>query len=268
MSPTGRAGSAVAVEWRSRVALIAASVIGLATFCWPLVVPAGGADAFSGRAPFVFALVLPVVLALVLVELSSGAVDVKALAMLGVLTAVDAVLRPLSAGTAGIDLVFFLVILGARVFGAGFGFIMGALVMLVSALLVGGVGPWLPYQALCCAYVGLVAGVLPRRIRGAGEILMLCGWGIVSAILYGALMDFAFWPYNVGAGTGLSWDAGADLGRNLRAFALFELATGMGWNTGRAVTNAVAIILIGPGALRVLRRADRKAFFEEAGGPA
>ena len=86
---------------------------------------------------------------------------------------------------------------------------------------------------------------------------MLCGWGVVSAVLYGALMDFAFWPYNVGAGTGLSWDADAGLAHNLHTFVLFELATGMGWNVGRAVTNTVAIIVVGPGVLRVLRRAVR-----------
>ncbi|SPF69296.1 ECF transporter, predicted substrate-specific component UCP037395 [Propionibacterium ruminifibrarum] len=260
-------GGAVSVTWRSRVALVAAALIGLAVFCWPLVAPSGDVAAYSGRAPFVFALVLPVILALVLVELSSGAIDVKALAMLGVLTAIDAVLRPLSAGTAGIDLVFFLIILGARVFGAGFGFIMGAMVMLVSSLLIGGVGPWLPYQALCCAYVGLFAGVLPRRVRGAAEIAMLCGWGMVGAVLYGTLMDFAFWPYYAGT-SGLGWDAEAGLGHNLHTFALFELATGMGWNVGRAVTTAVAIILVGPGVLRVLRRADRRAFFAEADEPA
>ena len=268
----GSGGGAATPAWRSRVALAAAGVLGLAAFCWPLVVPAAGTGAFTERAPFVLALVLPVVLALVLVELASGAIDVKALAMLGVLTAIDAVLRPLSAGTTGIDLIFFLVILGARVFGAGFGFIMGVLVMLTSALLTGGVGPWLPYQALCCAYVGLVAGVLPASVRGAGEIAMLCGWGVVSAVLYGALMDFAFWPYNVGAGTGLSWDADAGLAHNLHTFVLFELATGMGWNVGRAVTNTVAIIVVGPGVLRVLRRADRRALFEtvdaEPDGPA
>ncbi|RLP07939.1 ECF transporter S component [Propionibacterium australiense] len=267
MSRSDRRRGAVAVNWRSGVALAVAALIGLAVFCWPLVAPSGDVAAYSGRAPFVFALVLPVILALVLVELSSGAIDVKVLAMLGVLTAIDAVLRPLSAGTAGIDLVFFLIILGARVFGAGFGFIMGALVMLVSSLLIGGVGPWLPYQALCCGYVGLFAGLLPRRVRGAGEIAMLCGWGIVGAMGYGILMDFAFWPYHAGT-SGLGWDAGAGLGHNLHTFALFELATGMGWNVGRAITTTVAIVLVGPGVLRVLRRADRRVFFEEAGGPA
>lgn len=268
MSRPPAAGGAFALGLRSRLALTAAGLIGLAVFAWPLLVPPSSVEAFADRAPFVLALVLPLILVLVLVELTSGAMDARALAMLGVLTAVDAVLRPLSAGTAGIDLIFFLVILGARVFGAGFGFIMGALVMLSSALLTGGVGPWLPYQALCCAYVGLIAGVLPARARGRAEIVLLCSWGIVSAICYGALMDFAFWPYTVGRGTGLSWDAGAGLGHNLHTFAVYELATGMGWNLGRALTNTIAIALLGPGVLRILRRADRRASFEEAPSPA
>ena len=53
-----------------------------------------------------------------------------------------AALRPLGAGTAGVELVFFLVILSGRVLGAGFGFVLGALTLFASALITSGVGPW------------------------------------------------------------------------------------------------------------------------------
>ena len=36
----------------------------------------------------------------------------------------------------------------------------------------------------------------------------------------------------------------------------------MGWNLGRALTNAVVIALVGPALLRLLRRAARQAHFE------
>ena len=84
-------------------------------------------------APLVFALVLPLLLAVVLAEMSEGGMDVKAVAMLGVLAAIGAALRPLGAGTAGLETVFFLLVLGGRVFGAGFGFVLGATTLFAGA---------------------------------------------------------------------------------------------------------------------------------------
>ena len=89
--------------------------------------------------------------------------------MLGVLSAIGAALRPLGAGMAGIETVFFLLVLAGRVYGPGFGFVLGTTTLFASALLTGGVGPWLPFQMLAAAWVGLGAGLLPRRVRGPGR---------------------------------------------------------------------------------------------------
>ena len=56
--------------------------------------------------------ILPVLVLLVLTQLGDGGMDTKALAMLGVLAAINAALRPLGAGLNGIETVFFLLILG------------------------------------------------------------------------------------------------------------------------------------------------------------
>ena len=48
---------------------------------------------------------------------------------------------------------------------------------------------------------------------------------------------------------------------NLHTFVLYNLATSMGWNAGRALTNIVVVVLLGPGVLLVLRRAARRAVF-------
>jgi energy-coupling factor transport system substrate-specific component len=149
-----------------------ASVIGLAAFCWPLLVGPESPLAGSATAPLVLGLLLPLLLAVVLVEVAEGGLDVKAVAVLGVLSAVGAALRPLGAGTAGLETVFFLLVLGGRVFGAGFGFVLGATTLFASALVTGGVGPWLPYQMLGAAWVGLGAGLLPRA-TGRREIGLL-----------------------------------------------------------------------------------------------
>ena len=249
-------------RWASALALGSAVVAGAVAFGWPLFLrPEGSANPM--QAPMVLALVLGLVLSIVLSELVAGGLDVKALAMLGVLAAVGSILRPLSAGTAGFELVFFLLILAGRVFGAGFGFALGAITLFTSALITSGVGPWLPYQMLAAGFVGLFAGWLPKA-SGRGELVLLAGYGMVSAFAYGWLMDFSFWPFALGDGTQLSFDPAATPLENLHRFVLFNLATSMGWNLGRGLTNAVVILLVGTSLLRLLRRTARRAAFTTA----
>ena len=208
-----------------------------------------------------FALLLPLVLAVVLSEIADGGIDAKALAMLGVLSAIGAALRPLGAGTAGVETVFFLLVLAGRVFGPGFGFVLGTTTLFTSALITGGVGPWLPFQMLGAAWVGLGAGLLPRA-TGRVELAMLAAYGAVSAFFFGLMLNLSFWPFTLGPGTALSFEAGAPLLENLHAFGLFTLATSMGWDLGRALTNMVLILLTGPAVLATLRRAVRRAAFD------
>lgn len=252
---------AVPVPVRTSVVLVLASAVGLMAFCWPLLIsPAAGRTL---DAPLVFLLILPMLVAVLLAEVSGGGIDAKALAMLGVLSAVNAALRPLGAGTAGIELMFFLLVLAGRVFGPGFGFLLGSTSLFASALLTAGVGPWLPFQMLAASWVGLGAGLLPSRLRGWAERLALAGYGVVAAYAYGTLMNMSFWPYAVGLDTQLSFLPGAPLLENLHRFLVFTMATSaLGWDTARAATTVLAILLVGPAVLVTLRRAARRAAFD------
>lgn len=252
--------SAVPVRLRSTAVLGAAALIGLAAFVWPLFVAPGAALDNTSQGPLLFALLLPAVIVIVVTELTSGSISPKALAMLGVVSALGTLTRPLGAGTAGIELIFFLLIVGGRVFGPGFGFLLGNTTLLVSSLVTGGVGPWLPYQMLAAGFVGLGAALLPR-VGGRLEIVLLALWCFVSAFAYGWLMDMAFWPFTLGPGTDASFVAGAPLLENLRRFVTYNVATSMGWNLMRAIVNVIAMALLGPAMLRILRRAARRAHF-------
>ncbi|MBA2558613.1 MAG: ECF transporter S component [Propionibacteriales bacterium] len=236
-------------------------------FGWPLfLTPGGDPVGHTSDAPFVFVLVLPFVVAIVLASFAEGGMDAKALAMLGVLSAVNAALRPLGAGIAGIETVFFMLVLAGRVFGPGFGFVLGCTSLFASALLTAGVGPWLPFQMMASAWIGLGAGLLPRRARGRGEIAMLVGYGIVAAYGFGMLMNLWSWPYSVGLGTDLSFVPDDPLLDNLRRFVAYSVTTSaIGWDTGRAITNTIAIVVLGPAVLATLRRASRRASFSAAG---
>lgn len=259
--------TAVRVPGRAVVALVVSGVIGLVAFCWPLLISPAAWLADDGAA-LVFVALLPVVLAVVLAEISGGGMDAKAVAMLGVLSALGAAIRPLGAGTAGLETIFFLMVLGGRVFGPGFGFVLGNTTLFASALLTGGVGPWLPYQMLGAAWVALGAGLLPR-VRGRLELAMLAGYGAIAALAYGLLLNLSFWPFALGDGSGLSYVAGAPLADNLVRLIAFTLATSLGWDVGRAITTALLVLLTGPVLLATLRRAARRAAFDapDAAGP-
>lgn len=262
-SALSAAGPAVPVRLRSALVLTAGSVAGLMMLCWPLLLQVP--DDARVEPPFLFLALLPLVIVVVLAEFSEGGMDARVLAVLGVLSAVNAVLRGLGAGTAGIELVFFLLILAGRVFGPGFGFVLGCTSLFASALMTAGVGPWLPFQMLLSAWIGMGAGLLPRRLSGRAEIALLVGYGIVASYAFGILMNLSSWPFTLGIAVpghegSLSYVAGAPLTENLERFAVYTLLTSTGsWDTGRAITTSVALVVLGPAILTTLRRASRRS---------
>jgi energy-coupling factor transport system substrate-specific component len=259
------AGLVPAVRLRPRAAAVLAvvSLLGLAAFTWPLIIapdPSGAAGAHAGDAPWILLGLLPLLLAVLLAEIADGGIDAKAVAVLGVLAAVGAALRVASGGTAGVELVWWLLIPAGRVLGRGFGFVLGAVTLFASALLTSGIGPWLPFQMLGAAWVGFGAGCLPRA-SGRVELAMLAAYGAVAGLMYGLLLDLYFWPFLAG-GTQLDYVAGAPVLDNLGRFLAFHLATAMGFDVGRAITTVVLLLLVGRPVLLALRRAARRASFE------
>lgn len=248
-------------------------LLGLAMFCWPLVasvLPRSGGQS----TPWLMLVLVPVLLVIVLGQVGSGGLDPRTLAMLGVLSAVNAALRLVSAGTGGIELVFFLLVLAGYVFGATFGLLLGMISLFASALLTAGVGPWLPFQMLAAGWIGLGAGLLGHLVsqrvapRGRIELVVLAGYSVVVAYAFGALMNLWFWPFAIGSDTAVSYVPGGSLAENLPRFVVFTLTTStLTWDTVRAVTNVVAVLVLGRPVLGTLRRAQRKATFVDVSQP-
>jgi energy-coupling factor transport system substrate-specific component len=261
--PGHRLPPAIRFGTRSSFLLFLTSVFGAAAFAWPLLIhqASGPNSAHSGDAPWIFVGLIPLLLAIVMAELSEGAIDAKAVALLGILAACFAALRVPSPGINGFEPEWFLLILAARVFGRGFGFVLGAVALFASALVTGGVGPWLPFQMLGAAWVGFGAGCLPP-MRGLPERLLLAAYGVVSALVYGLLTNFWFWPFVGGTTTTYSFVPGLGTLANLHRFILFDLTTSMGFDLTRAVTCAVMVLVLGRPVLAALRRASRRAAFE------
>lgn len=259
-----RHGRPVRVGPRAAAALVLVTLIGIAAFGWPLLADRQSGLAHSQDAPWLFAALLPLLVAVVVATIADQGMDAKAVAMLGVLAAVGAALRPLGAGTAGLEPMFFLMVLSGRVLGPGFGFVLGSVTMFASALLTGGVGPWMPFQMLALGWFSLGAGLLPgpERIRGRAELAMLAAYGFLGSFAYGTVMNLQGWVLLQGMGQGVSFHPGDPVAQNLARFVAYCLATSLGWDLGRAALTVVLTLALGATLLKALRRATRKAAFD------
>ncbi|CAB4922601.1 unannotated protein [freshwater metagenome] len=244
---------------RNSIILFATSTVSAGGFIWPFF--------YSGqdlpRTEIFFWIAVSIAVILTIAEISQSKLDAKSVAILGVLSALIAALRPLGAGAVGIEPMWFLLILSARVFGPSFGFLLGMSSVLVSALLTGGIGPWLGYQIFAAAWIGLLAGLLPGRksLRGNKEIAMLVIFGVFASEIFGILMDLQFWPWALGAQTQLSFAPGASINRNISNFFSYHFLSAMAWDVPRAIVTSGLILVAGHPVLSALRRTYTRAAF-------
>lgn len=254
-------------RWLSAGILLVASLIGLAAFLYPFFLPSlpqQGMLAHSNDAPLLTVVLLGLCLGAILANLTGRQMTSKLVAILGVLTALNAVLRTIP-GPAGFNAVFILPILTGYCYGPMFGFLLGTLSLLVSALIGGGIGPWLPYQMFATGWLGLLSGLLPQLPRHRKwEPVLLGVWGAVLGLIFGAIMNIWFWPFIGGAGaaSGASFEAGMTAWQAFRNYAVFYIATSLWWDAARSIGNAALIMLFGGAILRILRRFRKRFNFE------
>ena len=216
-------------------------VLGVAAFLYPFWIPstAFSSQAHSGDAPLVAALVGALVIVAVALEVRRGTMNGATVAILGMLSACAGLLRlfDLPGGGSGI---FFLVVLAAAAFGPRFGLLLGLCSMAVSAIVTGGIGPWLPFQMLALAWMGGMAGFVGMwtGAPGAARARSSCsprtdGSGDSCTA---AIMNLWFWPF--ARGGALDWHPGLGLSATLNRYWSFYVATSLGWDAAAAITNA------------------------------
>ena len=169
----------------SSIVLLIGSLMGLLAFTWPLYLPKSEIFLFQSEAARSFAIIIALIaVGIVAIDISQGALDSKAVALLGVLSALIAALRLVGAGAVGIEPMWFLLIISAYVFGAKFGFSLGVIAMGISALITGGIGPWLPFQMLAAGWIGIASGTISKithKFHLNIEIASLIFIGLVSS---------------------------------------------------------------------------------------
>ena len=249
------------------IVLAIASVVGVASFLYPFLLPAlAGVGVRTARGgievPLLFTVIGVLALALILLQLQeglgAGGGASRHLALLGALVAVDASLR-LMPTLLGASPIFLLIILVGYCYGSRFGFLMGAMTLLISALITGGLGPWLVYQMLGAGWIGMTAGWLPRFRKSGGwqELVMLALFGALWGFLYGAILNLMEWPYaapGLQEQTGLYWAPGMDFAETLATYGRFYLTTSLVYDSFRAIANVALVLLLGRPIIRLLDR--------------
>lgn len=232
------------------------SALGMAAFLYPFFLPATAlpGSAHSADAPLLAAGIVLIALAAIVLELHRHTMTSATVAVLGVLTAMCALLRllDLPGGGSGI---FFLVILAGAAFGPRFGLLLGLGAMALSAVLTGGLGPWLPFQMLTLGWIGAGAGFvghLTRNLRAPVEVGVLALYGWCCAFLYGAVLNLWFWPFQRGGS--LAWEPGSGVAATVVRYVRFYVATSFAWDAAGAIANATLIVVTGTAVLFVLRR--------------
>jgi energy-coupling factor transport system substrate-specific component len=255
----------------SVLTLLLTTLLGAWAFLYPFFVPPDPAvetSAHASDAPLIFLLVTGLCLVAIVADLETRTMSSKTVALLGVLVATNALIRPLQ-GIGGFSVFYLLPILCGYTFGGVFGFLLGALSLLVSAIFTGGVGPWLPFQMLAMGWLGLASGALPAALLkrwwgGRLERWVLAAWGAVTGVLFGVIMNLWFWPYlnpNIDLPEGQIWQPGAGLGDAVVRYAAFYLATSFAYDIWRSVGNALLLIFLAPAVLRLLRRFRQRLDF-------
>ena len=91
---------------------------------------------------------------------------------------------------------------------------------------------------------------------------MLAVYGALSGYFFGFMLNLSFWPFYLDPHSAIAYLPGAAFATNVHHYLVFDATTSLGWDTGRAVTNFVCILLVGPAMLATFRRASRRAAFE------
>jgi len=244
------------VRLRSSAVYLLMVVLGAAAFLYPFWLPSSAlpGQAHSGDAPLVAALVGALAVTAVTLEVRRGTMTGTTVAVLGMLSALAGLMKLLDLPGGGSGL-FFMVILAGAAFGPRFGMLLGITSFAVSAVLSGGIGPWLPFQMLALAWMGGGAGWigrLTRRMHPWAEVAVLAAYGWAWGFVFGAILNLWFWPFQRGGA--LDWVPGMSLGESLQRYWSFYAATSLAWDAAGALANAVIILAVGRQLMATLRR--------------
>jgi len=183
-----------------------------------------------------------IVILLLYLEFEEQGYDARMISLLAVMSSVTVVSRQIIHGVEFSPVFFLAIVIGYR-FGFIPGFAVGSMVMLLSNFFLGH-GPWTPFQMIGLGLCGGLAGLLPSSVSGRIRLGMLIIYCVITAFLYGLLLDLFSWLIFIPTHTLESYLA--------MAFA------GLLANTSRAIGNILFMLVFADPVLKVMDRFKRR----------
>jgi energy-coupling factor transport system substrate-specific component len=262
---------------------ISTTLLGILALIYPFLFPAITQSTSPGKArsaemPIMLTALVGLALLVLLYEVQGDKLNTRMIALLGILIAINSTLRFIEVGIpgpGGFSPIFFLIILTGYLFGGSFGFLMGSLTLFVSALMTGGIGPWLPSQMFAAGWVGMSAALLPPLINWLGrfhkysnekwerriELGILMVFGFLWGLLYGVIMNLWSWPYFSGPADQF-WTAGIGTVEIIQRYLSYYLLTSLVWDIARGIGTVLILLAFGIPVLRALRRFHSRFSFQ------
>ena len=211
---------------------------------WPLFAGRNVlAVASENQIQLVIAILIPLALLLTLNDTLSHTVSVRSFALIAIFVSLAVALRPLGLGVAGLEPIWVAIIMAGYTLGMSCGFIVGGLSLLLSALVTGGVGPWLGNQMVLAAFIGAGAGFI-GMVSVQRIVITLYAAG--ATYVYGWFMNLWFWPTFSNLQSGIGFDSQSSIIERVLAWAKFSLLTSTGFDIPRSLLSAILIWLVAP----------------------
>lgn len=209
---------------------------------WPLLVGSSILEmATESQLQLSLALLIPFALLLSVNDMLNRTVTLRSFALIAIFTSLAVALRPLGLGVAGLEPIWVAIIMAGYTLGVSAGFTVGGLSILLSALITGGVGPWLGNQMVLAALIGVGAAIAGNF---GAKRLMITLYAAVSTYFFGWFMNLWFWPTFSNLQTSIAFDPTSNVLERMSAWAKFSILTSTGFDIPRALLSATLVWLV------------------------
>ena len=194
----------------------------------------------TNQIQLMLAILIPVSMVLLLNDVLNQLISIRSFALIAIFVSLAVALRPLGLGVAGLEPIWVAIILAGYTLGISAGFIVGGLALMLSALVTGGVGPWLGNQMVLAALIGAGAGVIGRVSISR---LIISVYAFITTYFFGWFMNLWFWPTFSNLQSAIAFDATSSIAERVSAWAKFSLLTSSGFDVPRALLSATLVWL-------------------------
>lgn len=214
------------------------AILTLSIFVLMSIYMRGSLASYAAFLTFFFVLFLVILL---FARFEESAISSKEVALIGILAAITAAARIPFASLPNVQPCTFLIIATGVVFGPLAGTMVGSMTAAVSNMFLGQ-GPWTVWQMAGWGLVGLLSGLIGRRMSHIGPV-GLALLGVVFGMIYNTLLDFSSWI----------WLYGLDPAKFLAIFSL-----GLPFGIVHSIGNVVFALALGKPVLFAFRRFQRR----------